>query len=69
VDTHEASSDRSFWTAYDHFKVEQEARAMRRAHVSGMTRQLWQRDAKSLCAAFAHAGAQPQKANRTRAGI
>jgi hypothetical protein len=69
MDRHEDSPDRRFWTPYDHFKVEQEARAMRRAHVCAMTRQLWQGAAKHLSAAFAQARAQPKRAHRTRAGI
>ena len=54
--------DRRFWTAYDHFKIEQEAHAMRRAHVYAMLRNAWQR----VAIALARAGAQPQRPQRPR---
>jgi hypothetical protein len=53
--------DRSYWTAYDHFKIEQEARALRRAAIYATASNLWQR----MRVAFAHAGAQPVKPSRT----
>jgi len=58
--------DRRFWTAYDHFKVEQEARAMRRAQINAMVKRAWQNASARLRAALAHAGAQPPKHSRTR---
>jgi hypothetical protein len=67
VDKHDDSPDQRFWTPYDHAKVEQEARAMRRAHIYGATRQLWQHGLKRLTVAFANAGSQPPKVQRTRA--
>ena len=54
--------DRRFWTAYDHFKIEQEARAMRRAHVNAMLRNAWRR----VAIALTRAGAQPRKSPRPR---
>jgi hypothetical protein len=57
----EDTPDRRYWTAYDHFKIEQEARAMRAAAMHASALKLWQR----LRAAFAHAGAQPVKRSRT----
>jgi hypothetical protein len=33
--------DRSYWTAYDHFMVEREARAMRRAYVWALLAKAW----------------------------
>ena len=33
--------DRSYWTAYDHFMVEREARAMRRAYVWELLAKAW----------------------------
>ena len=53
--------DRSYWTAYDHFKIEQEARALRRAAIYATASNIWQR----MRVAFAHAGAQPVKPSRT----
>lgn len=54
--------DRRFWTTYDHFMIEREARALRRAHVNAMLRNAWRR----IAIAFAHAGAQPPKVQRRR---
>ena len=34
--------DTSYWTAYDHFMVEREARAMRAAHASSLLAKGWQ---------------------------
>lgn len=74
VNTQEEFSDRRFWSAFDHFQVEREARAMRNAHVAAMgarmgamLRELWQRAAKRLSTGFAHGDAQPRRENRTRA--
>jgi hypothetical protein len=33
--------DRSYWTAYDHFMIEREAREMRRAHMHAMISKAW----------------------------
>jgi hypothetical protein len=33
--------DRSYWTAYDHFMIEREAREMRRAHMHAMIGKGW----------------------------
>jgi hypothetical protein len=66
VNSIEDAPDRRYWTAYDHFMVEREARAMRRAYVSALIRQFWKRMAGHLSVAFAHAGAQPPKAHRAR---
>ena len=41
--------DRSYWTAYDHFMVEREARAMRRAYTWSLLVRGWH----SLARAFA----------------
>ena len=47
-DTHAPSSghpadapDTSYWTAYDHFMVEREARAMRRAELYALAGRAW----------------------------
>ena len=59
-DTDEAA-DRRFWTAYDHFRIEQEARALRREAIYASGSKLWQH----VRAALARAGAQPVKSSRT----
>ena len=61
VYSNDEAPDRRYWTAYDHFKVEQEARAMRRAYVYAAIQKGWTRAAKRVATALAHAGAQPQK--------
>jgi len=33
--------DKSYWTAYDHFMAEREARAMRNAYAAAMLASLW----------------------------
>jgi len=33
--------DKSYWTAYDHFMAEREARAMRAAYATAMLASLW----------------------------
>ena len=38
-----AQPDRSYWTAYDHFMVEREARAMRRAYTWSLLVRGWHR--------------------------
>lgn len=58
--------DRRFWTAYDHFKIEQEAREARRLAIAAMIRRLSQRVMQSLRGALAHAGAQPPKRDSAR---
>ena len=67
VNRHQDAADRRYWTAYDHFKVEHEARAMRRAYAYGVMRHWWKRAVARLAAALAHAGAQPSKLRRTTA--
>lgn len=39
----EEAADPSFWTAYDHFMLEREARELRRAHLGGMLAGAWRR--------------------------
>jgi hypothetical protein len=54
--------DRRYWTAYDHFKIEQEARALRREYTYTMLRNAWRR----IAVALARAGAQLRKSHRAR---
>ena len=37
----DAVPDQSYWTAYDHYMVEREARAMRRAYVGTLLAKAW----------------------------
>jgi hypothetical protein len=67
VNRDKGAADRRYWTAYDHFKVEQEARAMRRAYAYKVMRRSWKRVLARLAVALAHAGAQPPKVRRTTA--
>jgi len=58
--------DRRFWTHYDRFKFEQEARALRRAEMYAMTRRLVERVRRSTIwqrvrSGLANAGAQPRR--------
>jgi hypothetical protein len=57
VNSLDETPDRRFWTSYDHFKVEQEARAMRRAEIYALTGRIVRR----VKTALANAGAQPVK--------
>ena len=36
-----AAPDRSYWTAYDHYMVEREARALRRAYAYSLLAKAW----------------------------
>jgi hypothetical protein len=54
--------DRRFWTSYDRFKFEQEARALRRAAVAAMLRIAWRR----IATAFVGAAVRPGKPQRAR---
>ena len=39
----DAPADPSYWTAYDYFKLEREARAIRRAYLGGLIARAWRR--------------------------
>lgn len=39
----EDQPDRRYWTAYDFFMIERQARAMRHAHISGLVAKGWRR--------------------------
>ena len=55
----EERPDVRFWTSYDHFMFEREARALRRKHVRALMR-AWLRRAKAgIAQSLKHAGAQP----------
>jgi hypothetical protein len=61
----EDSPDRRFWTAYDHFQFEREARALRRQHMYALLARARQAVLRNVRAALKNAGAQPSKARRT----
>ena len=63
----EEAPDRKFWTEYDYFEFEKQARALRRAEVYALVRKLWQRGSKlmqRMIASLANAGAQPSSSPR-----
>ena len=43
-------ADAQYWTAYDYFMLEREARAVRRAYLSGLITAMWTRWRKRLAA-------------------
>ena len=53
--------DRRFWTEYDRFMIEREARALRRKHMRALTRIHWKRAKSRILQSLKHAGAQPVK--------
>jgi hypothetical protein len=53
--------DPRFWTEYDRFMIEREARALRRKHVRALTRIYWRRTKARILQSLMHAGAQPPK--------
>lgn len=60
------SPDRRFWTTYDHFMLEQEARALRRAEIAAMMRRVSQHVMRRMRVALARAGRQPPKGTGAR---
>ena len=59
--------DVRFWTSYDHFMFEREARALRRKHIRALMR-AWLRRAKAgIAQSLKYAGAQPMKLDRKAA--
>ena len=53
--------DPRFWTEYDRFMIEREARALRSKHVRALTRIYWKRAKARILQALKRAGAQPVK--------
>ena len=60
VNVNDTTPDRRFWTTYDHWKFEQEARALRNAAMVAMLR----RGIRRVGDALSRAGAQPPKPRR-----
>jgi len=58
--------DRRFWTAYDHFMFEREARLLRREYLYAAVSRFAKRAVARLRVELAHAGAQPPRRATTR---
>ena len=56
--------DVRFWTSYDHFMFEREARALRRKHLRALTRIWWKRAKARIVQELKHAGARPVRPGR-----
>jgi len=67
MERNEETPDVRFWTAYDHFMFEREARVMRRQHMRAMALAWWSAAKARIARSLKHAGAQPMKAQRTTA--
>ena len=61
MERNEERPDVRFWTTYDHFMVEREARALRRKHMLDLTCRYWKRASARLAQSLKRAGAQPVK--------
>ena len=66
MSTQEETPDRRFWTAYDHFMFEREARAMRREYLYAALGRLAKRIVAWVRVELAHAGAQPPRRDAAR---
>jgi hypothetical protein len=73
MSAHDETPDRRFWTAYDHFMFEREARAMRREYVYALLARFARRiavRARRIAARvrveLVHAGAQPPRRGAAR---
>jgi hypothetical protein len=68
MSTHDDDTpDRRFWTAYDHFIFEREARALRRAYLYAALGRIARRIAARVRLELERAGAQPPKNARRQA--
>ena len=67
MDAKEERPDARFWTTYDHFMIEHDARAMRRREVRALAIALWRKLAARTAQSLKHAGAQPIKTQRSAA--
>lgn len=59
MDRNEEQPDRRFWTAYDHFMVEREARALRRRYVRATIERAWVRVARRVRGKLARIAGSP----------
>jgi hypothetical protein len=62
MDFKEEHPDARFWTTYDHFMVEREAREIRRRELRVLAIALWRKVKSRTAESLKHAGAQPVKA-------
>jgi hypothetical protein len=61
MDFKEERPDVRFWTTYDHFMIEREARAIRRRELRVLAIALWRKVKARTAESLKHAGAQPMK--------
>lgn len=61
MERNEERPDIRFWTSYDHFMIEREARALRRRELLALSAGLWGKARTRFAAALKTAGAQPVK--------
>ena len=59
MERNEDRPDVRFWTTYDHFMFERDARALRRRHVRALMHAWWRRTKARVALSLKHAGAQP----------
>lgn len=62
MDFKEERPDARFWTTYDHFMIEREAREIRRRELRALATALWRKVKSRTAESLKHAGAQPPKA-------
>jgi hypothetical protein len=55
----EERPDVRFWTTYDHFMFEREARALRNKEIRDFVSSVWSRAIARIAQSLKHAGAQP----------
>jgi len=67
MERNEERPDVRFWTTYDHFMVEREARALRRRHIRALMRTYLRRAKARIGQSLKHAGAKPIRPERTAA--
>lgn len=64
MECNEQRPDLRFWTSYDYFMFEREARALRRRELRVLFSGLWRNALARLSRALRSAGAQPVKMQR-----
>jgi len=67
MERNEERPDVRFWTTYDHFMFERDARALRRKELRVLWRALASRAKARIVQSLRHAGAQPAKPQRAPA--
>jgi hypothetical protein len=61
MDLNQERPDVRFWTTYDHFMIEREARAIRRRELRALFTAGWRKAKARIVLSLKHAGAQPEK--------